>query len=70
MAEGNPPGTDWLTGKALTYDVDHEDTLVYLDASGRERFVVVGNPNAKMAPIAPASSEFLITSVPRRMPPS
>jgi protein SCO1/2 len=32
VAEGNPPGTDWLTGKALTYDVDHEDTLVYLDA--------------------------------------
>ena len=59
VAEGNPPGTDWLTGKALTYDVDHEDTLVYLDASGRERFVVVGNPNAKTAPIAPALRRFL-----------
>ena len=59
VAEGNPPGTDWLTGKALTYDIDHEDALVYLDASGRERFVVVGKPNAKMAPIAPALRGFL-----------
>jgi protein SCO1 len=59
VAEGSPPGTDWLTGKALTYDVDHEDTVVYLDASGRERFVVVGGPNAKMAPVAPALRRFL-----------
>lgn len=59
VAEDNPPGTDWLTGKALTYDVDHEDTLVYLDARGRERFVVVGNPNAKTAPIPPALRRFL-----------
>jgi protein SCO1 len=59
VAEGSPPGTDWLTGKTLSYDIDHEDTLVYLDASGRERFVVVGNPNAKAAPIAPALRRFL-----------
>jgi len=59
VTEGNPPGTDWLTGQALTYDVDHEDTLIYLDASGRERFVVVGNPDAETAPIAPALRRFL-----------
>jgi protein SCO1/2 len=59
VAEDRPPGTDWLTGKPLSYDVDHQDTLVYLDASGRERFVVTGNPNASAAPIAPALRRFL-----------
>src|SRR5437868_3595036 len=51
--------TDWLTGRTLGYDIDHEDALVYLDARGRERFLVVGNPNARAAPIAPALRRFL-----------
>jgi protein SCO1/2 len=59
VAEGRPPGTDWLTGRALSYDIDHQDALVYLDGRGRERFVVTGNPNAKAAPIAPALRGFL-----------
>jgi protein SCO1/2 len=59
VAEGVPPGTDWLTGRTLRYDVDHQDALVYLDVRGRERFVVAGNPNAKAAPIAPALRRFL-----------
>ena len=59
VAEASPPGTDWLTGKPLSYDVDHQDTLVYLDARGRERFVVTGNPNAMAAPIAPVMRRFL-----------
>src|SRR4029077_16839455 len=59
VAEGRPRGTDWLTGRALSYDVDHQDALVYLDGRGRERFVVTGNPNARGAPIAPALRGFL-----------
>jgi len=59
VAEGRSPGTDWLTGRTLSYDVDHQDTLVYLDARGRERFVVEGNPNATAAPIAPGLRRFL-----------
>jgi hypothetical protein len=59
VAEGRPPGTDWLTGKPLNYDVTHQDVLIYLDASGRERFVVVGAPNASGAPVAPALRRFL-----------
>jgi protein SCO1 len=59
VAEGNPPGTDWLTGKPLSYDIAHQDALVYLDARGRERFLVVGSPNAAGAPIAPALRRFL-----------
>jgi protein SCO1 len=59
VAEGRPPGTDWLTGRPLSYDVDYQDALVYLDGRGRERLVVAGNPNAKAAPIAPALRRFL-----------
>lgn len=59
VAEDSPPGTDWLTGKPLSYDVTHQDVLIYLDPSGRERFVVTGAPDAAGAPIAPALRGFL-----------
>jgi len=59
VAEAGPAGTDWLTGKPLTYDISHEDVLLYLDTHGRERFLVVGSPNAAKAPIAPAMRRFL-----------
>ena len=59
VAEESPPGTDWLTGKPLSYDVDHQDALIYLDATGRERFVVVGSPNARGAPVPPGLRRFL-----------
>jgi protein SCO1/2 len=61
VGEGNPPGADWWTGKPLSYDVTHQDVLVYLDAAGRERFVVVGSPNARGAPVVPALRRFLST---------
>jgi protein SCO1 len=59
VAEDNPPGTDWLTGKPLTYDITHQDALIYLDAKGRERFLVVGSPDAAGSPIPPALRRFL-----------
>jgi protein SCO1/2 len=59
VAEDQPPGTDWLTGRPLTYDVDHQDALIYLDAQGRERFVVQGGPDGQGAPLAPALRRFL-----------
>ena len=59
VAEDHSPGADWLTGKPLTYDIAHQDALLYLDARGRERFGVVGSPNATGAPIAPALRRFL-----------
>jgi len=59
VAEGSPPGTDWLTGKRLSYDIAHQDAVLYLDAAGRERFLVVGSPDAAGAPIAPALRRFL-----------
>jgi protein SCO1 len=59
VPEERPPGIDWLTGRALTYDIDHEDALIYLDSTGRERFIVVGAPNAVDAPLTPALRRFL-----------
>lgn len=43
--EDKPAGIDWLTGKKLTYDVDHSDVLVFIDKNGAERFVIDGLPN-------------------------
>ncbi len=43
VQEGTPAGVDWLTGRPLSYDVSHEDALIYLDPASRERFVVVGS---------------------------
>lgn len=49
--ESSPPDLDWLTHKPLGYDVAHQDALVYLDARGHERFVMLGPPNAgRVAP--------------------
>jgi protein SCO1/2 len=42
-----PPDRDWLTGKPLTYDVEHSDLLIFLDAGGHVRFVVNASPDAR-----------------------
>ncbi len=59
VGEGSPPGTDWLTGQPLTYDVNHEDALLYLDASGRLRFAIQGGPNASGSPVPAPLRRFL-----------
>ena len=45
VPEEQPPHLDWWTGKPLTYDVDHTDGYILIDAKGRERFVDVSPPN-------------------------
>jgi protein SCO1/2 len=45
--EATPPDIDWWTHKPLTYDVGHADDLIFLDARGRERFVVSAAPNTR-----------------------
>ncbi|MGD0241608.1 MAG: SCO family protein [Streptosporangiaceae bacterium] len=59
VGEDSPPGTDWLTGKPLTYDVNHEDAVLYLNTVGRVRFVIDGSPNASGSPVPPALRRFL-----------
>ena len=52
VPEEQPPHDDWWTGKPLTYDVDHTDGYIIVDAQGRERFVDVSAPNldGKLSP--------------------
>lgn len=45
---GEDPGErpiDWWTGKALTYDVNHQDVVFVLGADGHEKWLTQGNPN-------------------------
>ena len=40
-----PPPKDWLTGKALTYDVNHQDIVFIIDGRGHTRWLTDGTPN-------------------------
>ena len=40
---GKPPDHDWLTGRPLTYDVEHDDAVLLLDPKGHWRFVLTGH---------------------------
>lgn len=48
-AEDDPPPTDWLTGKPLTYDVTHQDAVFLVDREGHERWLEVGQPDTRGA---------------------
>jgi protein SCO1 len=43
----SPVPTDWLTGKPLTYDVEHSDTVIFLDVRQHERFLIDGAGNVQ-----------------------
>jgi protein SCO1 len=45
VPEDKPPTPDWLTGKPLTYDVDHSDNYFVIDPGGFERVVQDAAPN-------------------------
>jgi protein SCO1/2 len=45
VPEDSPPARDWWTGKLLTYDVQHSDVVVFLDARQRERYLIDEAPN-------------------------
>lgn len=45
VPEGSPPARDWWTGKLLTYDVQHSDVVVFLDAQQHERFLINEAPD-------------------------
>ncbi|MGH9046503.1 MAG: SCO family protein [Acidimicrobiales bacterium] len=42
VPEGSPPGIDWQTHQPYTYDIDHSDGFVVLDAHLHERFIAAG----------------------------
>jgi len=49
-----PAPRDWMTGKPLTYDVQHSDEVFFLDTSGRERFLLDGIPYVGKASSVPS----------------
>jgi protein SCO1/2 len=55
VAEGRPPAKDWLTGKALTYDIDHSDEVFFVDANSAERFLLEGPPHVSRNSAIPAT---------------
>jgi protein SCO1 len=55
----NPPPTDWLTGKPLTYDVQHQDAVFVLDGAGHERWITQGTPVLYKQSLPPSMSTFL-----------
>lgn len=42
VPEASPPGIDWQSRRPYTYDVDHSNGFILLDAHLRERFVAAG----------------------------
>ncbi len=59
VPEGSPPARDWWTGKLLTYDVQHSDVVVFLDAHQRERYVIDEAPNTSGHQPPPSLKNFL-----------
>ncbi len=55
-----PGPRDWLTGHRLTYDVTHSDEVFFLDATGRERFLLEGAPHISPGIAIPARLKAFI----------
>jgi protein SCO1 len=45
VPEDSPPSIDWLTGKPLTYDIEHSDNYFVIDPAGNERVVEEAAPD-------------------------
>ncbi len=44
-----PAPIDWMTGKPLTFDVEHQDVVFVIGPDGHEKWLVSGNPNTNGA---------------------
>jgi len=49
---GDAPA-DWLTGRPLTYDVDHQDVVIVIGPDGHERWLVNGTPHVSTSEAVP-----------------
>lgn len=66
VGDDSPAPKDWLTGKPLTYDVEHSDEVFFLDAHTRERFVLDGAPYVGSRKEIPATLYRFLSSQGRR----
>ena len=54
VPQGNPPPRDWLTGRPLTYDIQHADEVLLVDPNGHWRFVISGHAHVPGTRAVPA----------------
>ena len=60
VPEGQPPATNWRTGKKLTYDLNHDDEVFFFDAHGHGKYMLVSIPRVtKGAPIPAKIRHFM-----------
>ena len=66
VPQGKPPDRDWLTGRPLTYDVEHADEVLMLDANGHERYVISGHAHVAGSRNVPARMRHFLNGTGRR----
>jgi hypothetical protein len=57
VPEASPPGVDWETNRPYTYDVNHSDGFIVLDARLHERFFAGG-----MAKVTALNPQLIVFS--------
>ncbi|MGH3472502.1 MAG: cytochrome c oxidase assembly protein [Nocardioidaceae bacterium] len=58
----HPAPRSWLTGRPLTYDVQHADVVLFLDANQHERFVISGIARVGSASMIPERLRTFLSS--------
>jgi protein SCO1/2 len=66
VPEDNPPDHDWLTGKPLTYDIQHADEVLMFDADGHERYVISGHAHVVAKDSLPSTMRRFLSAEGRR----
>ena len=66
VPEGNPPDHDWLTGRPLTYDVQHADEVLMFDSTGSERYVISGHAQVLDSAKVPSTMRGFLSPEGRR----
>jgi protein SCO1/2 len=66
VPQDKPPPRDWLTGRTLTYDVEHDDTVLFLDPDGHWRFVITGHAHVTHRSAVPGRVRSFLSSTGQR----
>lgn len=66
VPQEKPPARDWMTGRPLTYDVQHADEVLMLDPNGHERYVISGHAHVAGSGNVPARMRHFLNGTGRR----
>ncbi len=66
VPQGHPPTRDWLTGKPLTYDIQHADEVFLVDGNHHERFVISGHAHVTGPKAVPAKMRSFLDGLGHR----